>query len=148
MSNDPTKKYAALLEENPLPKKARTRMTKRDPSTGLKEVRKVSIFFAEEEDCVYREAIRPYLCNGGKGWQGALERLISNHTRIKSIPQYGTAAEFEALTEAAQTAQLKIEEQAALIEEQAAQIAAHAAEIKVLEGILDRALAAKMGGQS
>lgn len=146
MSNDPKKKYAALLEANPLPKKERTRMAKRDPSTGLKEVRKVSIFFAEEGDCVYREAIRPYLRNGAKGWQGALERLIVAH--VLEANEGTQAALLEEQKAKIEEQEAKIEEQATLIAAHAAEIEAHAAQIKVLEGILDRALAAKIGGQS
>jgi len=131
MSNDPTAKYAALFEATPSPKKARAHMSRRDPATGLKEVRKVSIFFAEG-DCAYREAVRPYLQNNAKGWQGALERLIVAHVQL----QTATSSDNECT---------KLKEQVA---EQAEQIAEQEAQIKVLEGILDRALAAKIGGQS
>ena len=163
MSENPETKYAALLSETTSPAvKAGKRLRRRDPRTGLKEVRKVNIFFAEGNSCPFKEAIRPFLRNKGKGWQGALERLILDHTRLKSIPQYGTAAEFDALSEAAQTAQLKVAdqrqqiesqaakivEQAEMIERQAAKIEEHAAQVRVFEGILDRALAAKIGGQS
>lgn len=165
MSENPETKYAALLDAGTTAEpavKSGERLRRRDPRTGLKEVRKVSIFFEEGDACPLKEAIRPFLRNKSKGWQGALERLILDHTRLKSIPQYGTAVEFSALTAAAQNAQFKVAEQKAKIEEQeakieeqatliaahAAEIEAHAAQIKVLEGILDRALAAKTGGQS